>query len=424
MGSRLPVVACCAAIALTSLLLLSGWSFDAEGIPADLPPRQPDSSVSAIGFVAPSLLQVDYGKECADAVGQEQGSRTFFLTTSILHEHSLPRFANRAAVLLNGWEFNYLGSDKHVRTVAAWIGEITLVGGKLRWVARGTLSEDGLNEAYGFCYDYAVIAWDDQQVDIASDQSTAYGTDQDNHGADSALSASGGFMPTPAAINKKTVAVLPEGFFFSLADDDHHLLQLAYDIGPHARYLSRRDDSFTYHSRKCVTVSDGYRCSGNPPPAVVAKSSRRDQGNMTWISSGIMRDNLVRPYLLFDQVTSLSGNDVALIEPPFAIVPVSPRSGECPQRPGKEQTVDVEILDLPFQYAIPMLTGWELRYYCNDEEVKRLGLRIHDVSYNAPGTPSGTLRYKVTGWLHDDDGVPGFRMRHKVHILGFDLAPD
>jgi hypothetical protein len=404
--------------------MLGAWSFDAGGLPPNPPPRPPDSSIGAVGFTAPGLLEVHYGRDCADAVGQKGKSKTYFLPTSLRQEYVLPGYADQAVVLLNGWELQYKGSDKHVGGVGVGIGEISLAGGKLRWVAEGHLSENGLDEAYSFCYSYVVVAWDGAKLDLAGDQTTAYRTDQKNRGADSPLTANGGFAPTPAAINKRTVAVLPLGFYFSFDDDDHHLLQLAYDLGPHARYLGRRDDSFAYNMRACAPVAGGYRCNDLPPPAVVATASRLDQGHVSWISSGILRDNRVRPYWFFDQMTVLSGDDVTLIEPPFAIVPVAPRSGECPQRAGKEQTVDVEILDLPFEYAVPMLTGWELRYYCNDEEVKRLGLHIHDVTYNAPGTAKGTLRYKVTGWLHDDDDRPGFRMRHKAHILGFDFGPD
>ncbi|MGA9444479.1 MAG: hypothetical protein WBV18_13840, partial [Methyloceanibacter sp.] len=64
------------------------------------------------------------------------------------------------------------------------------------------------------------------------------------------------------------------------------------DLGNREHILTLPEPALTSEKHRRPGFRPDY-CSGNPPPAVVAKSSRRDQGNMTWISSGIMRDNLV-----------------------------------------------------------------------------------------------------------------------------------
>ena len=94
------------------------------------------------------------------------------------------------------------------------------------------------------------------------------------------------------------------------------------------------------------------------------------------------------------------------------------------------RTEKVEIRDVPFDYAIPMLTGWELAYNCDDEHVKLIGIRLQDISYEKDSAETtGTLRYKVVSDLRDDDTSPGHVSRHKVTILGLngrepgDLVP-
>lgn len=414
------------AIVMVFGLLLGACDFDTSGLPGPLPPSSPDIMSGGVGFTAPGILQVYYGRDCANAKKQEQFGKTFYRDMSIRHDHVLPSFANRAAVFLNGWEFDFKGEDRDLETIAAGLESIKLAAGTLSWVARGFIAERAFDVAFGFCYSYAVVSWNDTKVDLASDQSAWHETKQDNNGDHTSLTANGGFAPTPAAVGKKTVALLPAGFLFSFSGADHHLLQLAYDLGPHARYLSRRDESFPYHSVNCGVASGKFTCNKLSLPAVLAKSSRADQGHVSWISSGILRDNDIRPYSFGDRVTVLTGNDVSLIEPPFAIVPYSPKGyfDACMRNVSTEETVDVEILDLPFKYAVPMLTGWELRYACDDEEVKRIGVYIHDVTYNAPGTAPGTLRYKVTGRLHDENSDTEFTLRHKVHILGLNFGPD
>jgi hypothetical protein len=80
----------------------------------------------------------------------------------------------------------------------------------------------------------------------------------------------------------------------------------------------------------------------------------------------------------------------------------------------------VTVPDLPYDYAVPALAGWDVGYLCGDHEVRRIGTRITDFDYEkAPGASTGTLRYRVTSVLHDKNADDGLRSRYKVNILGF-----
>ncbi len=82
-------------------------------------------------------------------------------------------------------------------------------------------------------------------------------------------------------------------------------------------------------------------------------------------------------------------------------------------------TEDFVIENLPFEYAIPMLTGWELRYLCDDENVKEIGIWIDRWSYvKDPAAPTGRLSYTLSSVLRDKDDDPGHKRSHKVTILG------
>jgi hypothetical protein len=106
----------------------------------------------------------------------------------------------------------------------------------------------------------------------------------------------------------------------------------------------------------------------------------------------------------------MGGRDVATIQPPFSILPKKEGVNDVSAQ-------DVVIENIPFDYAIPMLTGWEVGYWTDDQHVKDLGVWIDEWSYSV-GATGGTLRYKLSSILRDDDG-PRYNYEHrKVTILG------
>jgi hypothetical protein len=113
----------------------------------------------------------------------------------------------------------------------------------------------------------------------------------------------------------------------------------------------------------------------------------------------------------------MGGTDVSTIQPPFFILPNNSVSGGFGGAGLKTQ--DVVIDSIPFDYAIPMLTGWDIGYTTSDQHVKEIGIWLDNLHYTkATNDPAGTLQYRVSSVLHDDDTFPNNYFRHKVTILG------
>jgi hypothetical protein len=85
-------------------------------------------------------------------------------------------------------------------------------------------------------------------------------------------------------------------------------------------------------------------------------------------------------------------------------------------------TEEVVIDNIPYKYAIPMLTGWDIGYEGSDQHVKQIGVWIDDIHYREPTDPPGRLRYKVSSVVRDNDTDPANYVRHKVTILGLGPA--
>jgi hypothetical protein len=118
-------------------------------------------------------------------------------------------------------------------------------------------------------------------------------------------------------------------------------------------------------------------------------------------------------------VSGMAGSDVGIIQPPFSVLPQESSWG-CAyigSAAVTEEKFDIE--NVPYQFAIPMLTGWNLQYDCNDEHVKEIGMWISDWSYDPPATGAGgTLHYSLFSILRDNDNEPPYMHDHKVTVLG------
>jgi hypothetical protein len=159
---------------------------------------------------------------------------------------------------------------------------------------------------------------------------------------------------------------------------DIHVLQLSYALGQSERVLTAgvycgTDDQFAGPTR----FQEGVRGDG-----------------------GILKNNEAGNTFGFREYTAaLYGNDVDVVQPPYA-PPVrenSPGPGTSVGGIGIETTEEV-VENIPFDYIIPMLSGWELRYHYNDERVSEVGIWVHDFSYS--GLPA-TLRYQLSWVLRD-----------------------
>lgn len=323
----------------------------------------------------------------------------------------IPAYADSATVFLNGWRLLYLSGDEHVRRIEVELREIALSGGTLTWQARGLLADDSFSDDYAFCYTYTVVAWNSGLIDAAVDHNDFYFNGPVSSGSSpDALKLVPTFVQIPSALRgRETVAVLPTGFFLQAPDSsgDRHLLQAGVDMDAPEFFLQQ---------------GRIYGALGSAPG--VADASRFDPAFLSWEASGLFSDNdIADGATLLSKWALIAGDDIAMVRPSFTLLPDEDLGfGDgCigqPFPPGV-QSQDIEITGLPFDYAVPVLNGWQLSYPCDDEHVLDIGVWLENISYEKePDAPTGTLRYRVSSVLRDDSGGPAHAVRHKVDILG------
>jgi hypothetical protein len=320
------------------------------------------------------------------------------------------------------------------------IGNIRLERNTLKWQAAGVLSDKNFDDAYSWCYHYTVVAWNPSNINLTVDQKDGSGDPNDSsdpsqanffcdtnletttarssqanfyYGTSSktttALSYFPSFLQNPDFAAGKTVAVLPRGFGFNWAgcDEDHNLLQIGYNLD---------------HSEISIENGKKYRKKEKDvTPSLPSTASRVNSGFVSWETSAIFKDNRGRrDYGFGEMVSGLGGNDVGLIQSPFSIVTEEVDCDGSVGPAGVVQTKEFVVENVPFEFAIPMLTGWELGYLCDDEYVKEIGIWIDEWGYDSM---TRTLRYKLSSILTDIDNFPGHYYGHKVTILGLRSVP-
>jgi hypothetical protein len=342
---------------------------------------------------------------------------------------SIPDYANQATVFLNGWKAEYLGGDQHVLALGTVITEIhaDVTKHTLSWNALGILRDDDGDEDFEWLYNFTVVAWNDANlkafVDHGALDSSTLDCDKapeltdnyfyaSNSGTSTALSCFFSFLQNTGFNGSKQVAVVPRGFGFVYNDGDHHLLQLHYNL----------DHSEVFAQRATNPNQRVYNKQGNQVPAPLADpgKSQAGAGFVSWSPYAILKDNGDRKDYTFAEVVSgMGGEDVGVIQPPYGVLP-SDSSWSCAYLGSAEIVIeDHEIDDIAYEFAIPMLTGWDLEYVCSDQHVKGIGMWILDWKYEPPtNTVGGKLHYRLASILRDDDNKPPFGHSHKVSVLG------
>jgi hypothetical protein len=380
-----------------------------EGLPLTPVAGQPASPV----FEDPGTIKVMHGSGCAHIDNQPQ--------LKVEQSVDIPSYANKAAVFLNGWKLKYSGGDHHVMGMATVLGKINVQRGKVTWQAYGALADDGSDKSIDWCYYYTVIAWNDVNLHAFVDQGDANsfcksgepsGYDNffyaSNTGTSTALSSFTSFLSNANFASGRTVALLPRGFGVDWAPDDHHLLQVAYNLG---------------HGETFIQDQPYKKAEGELHPLPTPPTGRVGSGFVSWNTSAIFKDNDTRrDYSFGEFVSGMGGPDVDVVEPPFSILPYDGPGwfSACLHDAFQGiQKKDVVIDNVPYAYAVPMLTGWELWYGCaGDQHVREIGTWIDNLHYDRLSNAStGTLRYTVFSTLHDDSSNWGY-YQAKVTILG------
>jgi hypothetical protein len=311
---------------------------------------------------------------------------------------ALPSHITDATVYLNGWSAKYLQGDHHIGSISVEIDYIRIEEGKLKWNATGVLRDRNFDDGYRFCYYYTVIGWNRTQVNSTVVGQTSTTAHSGAHPLEEvALVATAGSLENRILSKGMNAAVIPRGFKFAWEEGssqaDHHLLQIAYNL----------DHSEIY----------GY---------LPGSSDSQGLYKASWEVQGIFKDNSAKRNFGFTApVTVLAGKDLSIKEPPFTLIHKEDMGffGACLGDPSGPQTTVEVVNNVPYDFAVPVLSAWEMGYTCDDEHVQEAGVWLSDIQYEKPsGSPVGKLTYRVSSILRDRDGSPGHYSQHKVSILG------
>lgn len=379
-----------------------------------------DSSTVLVREAADTLI-IFHGTACAKS--NNDGTQNIIL---IRGSQKLPGYVTNASVFLNGWNHNFLNGDHQFGGNGVVIRGIVLGTDSeknkvLIWNTIGAMTDDDFDDPYSMCYNFTVVGWNAAAIDINIDQNDG-GCDTvnlekanffvaSNSGSATALSAFTSFLQSDNFNSVNTVAILPRGFAFGWGDcNDHHLLQLGYNLEHNEQILQSRD----YKKGKT-----GFN------PGFSNNVSKIDSGFTSWETYTLCKDNdSRRDYRFAEMVSGMSGSDVRIIQPPYSFLPRDNTGffGSCNGSIHKEEHI---VERVPFRYAIPVLSGWELGFLCNDHHIQNIGMRIEEWSYTIdPATNLGTLRYKLSSAFNDDNNDDPNYSNHKINILGFrDLLP-
>ena len=389
----------------TLLVLLLGSCATAGEPPhqAGIAPIEPTATPIALDIEDPGKIIIVHGSDCDESNQPDEQ-----VPIEIPGSFALPDYANAGTVILRGWYLRYLAGDEEIQSISAVIKDINIAGNELTWVARGLIRDHNFDNGYQFCYHYTVLAWNSGLVDAIVDDANGNFSDvthvnELSGDETTALSVLKSHVENPGFAGKRSVAILPRGFNLTWAQrvpsffvcglfppfqrcpNDRELLQVAYNMD---------------HSAAFVQTDDG---------------SRADETVRAWESYFIFKDNDRRHSYSYDEhYSALAGDDVDTIVPRFSILPREDTSG-CLRFDLDAVVRDVEVRDLPFDYAIPLMTGWDIGDNCSDVQIEEIGVRLENIEYEKdPAAPTGILRYRFVS----DFNNMGHTARFKVNILG------
>lgn len=312
----------------------------------------------------------------------------------------MPSYVDQATAILNGWDLRYLNKDQEIRALRADIKHSKLINSSgsttLVFEVAGEISDQNWDDAYEFCAHYIGFGFNTTWIDAHIEG------DYNGIGTWILQTVAKGPVTTLESIwnegllkNSDSIVVMPRGFDFQF----DNTFECEWRFPP-----CRWKDPSDYHLRQIAYSL--YQIGASPNP----------DGKPHWVAQTLFKDNSTRPHWVKTRAALIGGNSVKLSPDFLALNPRSGKSHIC--RNGVEGIVRTEtfrINNLPYDYAIPMLTGWDLNYECDDQRVQRAGIWIHDIRFDAR---SNALEYKVSSILRDRNGAPGFNAAHRVSVLG------
>lgn len=313
----------------------------------------------------------------------------------------MPDYVDNGSIMLNGWDLRYLHQEREVNSMRADITHSKLVknagSAMLMFEIQGKLDDQNGKEPFEFCVFYTAFGysstWFDASMENDYNGIEASVLQKKNHGAVTTLENTG---------NKGTlkrhdaIAIIPRGFEFRYDD----AFECEFRFSP-CKWGDRVDYPLlqTAYSLSQTGVSPN------------------QDGSPHWATQTLFKDNGLRTHWVKTRAAVIRGSSIK-IRPDFLVLnPRSANPENCRKNSdGVVRTQTFRIDELPYDYAVPMLTGWDLSYECGQQRVQRAGIWVHDVRFDPV---SQSMEYKVSSILRDQDGAPSFNAAHRVTVLGF-----
>lgn len=319
---------------------------------------------------------------------------------AVLQWVEMPGYVDSGTVVLNGWDLRYLHGDREVNSMRADITHSKLVKSAgstfLVFEAQGKLDDENRSGAYEFCVFYTGFGYHSASLDatIEGDYNgiEAAALQNRNQGALATLENTGS---KGTLKGNDAIAIMPRGFDFQF--DDTFECELRF---PPCKWADRAD-------YRLLQAAYNLSQSGASPSL---------DGSPHWATQTIFKDNSTRTHRIKTRAALIRGRSVKLRADFLALNPRAGKTGTCRKNAdGVVRTQTFRINDLPYDYAVPMLTGWDLSYECEHQQVQRAGIWLHDIRFDPN---SNSMEYKVSSILRDKDGAPGFNAAHRITVLG------
>ena len=358
----------------------------------DQPATEVDTGTSSLlmpvaGLNVPGKLLVQRRRACS-----EQGRPGLFFPQAA----DIPGEFDEGTVIFNGSQATYVNGSRHVEMLGSAIIDVRTVDRRLHWNAVGALFDDNGDDYFKWCYFYTLVFWRRDALQV-----TVPAGPQENRmfGEFSApatpLHAIAGSITAPSAGFGGPRAVLPRGYAMWFHNEDHHLLQAGFDFGAPllsgnriswtSRSLFKDDESSRrFSSAEIVDVLNGPGVT-TWEPTVVSRFEASPFGH--WVPEQV--DFQLRPK-------------------------ASAGFGEgCIANQTDEIAKHYQV-EVPFPYAVPMLTGWQLDQPCNDTDITKIGVYLENFSFTPYANgEGGFLRYTVVGRLTNGDEGRLSDLRHQ-----------
>ncbi len=328
------------------------------------------------------------------------------------------RWITDGTVFLNGWQARFVNNNHNPRGVVVAIARIDQRRNEVIFEAGGALSNYEFDAGYEICYGYTVLGWAASALELAVDHSdqpnTAFLTPDTNPAGtvSNAITRYRDGLSFPGA--DPNVGILPRGFGMAWHAAVPQWLQGSYVLGAPAPY---RDPAHGY--------------SEQDPPALPADTAHVHDGGLSWASQFVWNgDGGRRDTYLGEMVSPAGGAGIEQITPPFA--PVIRRIEECggwftgcigPSSVNEPLDRMVNVDHLTYDYAIPMLTGWDIGYANGDHSILQIGVEIADFSYKSPAQTgaAGVLSYQVKASTETAEVFTPV-LDPNISILGFNFV--